>query len=143
MKTCIRTGVFETNSSSMHSLCIAENTSIIEQPFTDKDLYQGKIHLQGGDYGWGYDELHTPLEKLNYVAQSLYSVYDDRKLQLLNDSLSLLTEKTGFEFDISNISGYIDHQSMDLIEDKFSNPLDIVNFVLDSSSIIIIDNDNH
>lgn len=66
MKYRIRKGVFETNSSSMHSLVIKGEKKINrEQLKINKD---GFIEAETEDYTWGNFILETAQEKLNYVA---------------------------------------------------------------------------
>jgi len=54
----VRNSVFETNSSSTHSLVIS-----------GKDEYDYEISavLEYGEYGWGYDVLMTPTAKAEYI----------------------------------------------------------------------------
>mgnify|MGYP007013910295 CR=1 FL=1 len=59
MKT-LRAYVFETNSSSAHSITFSS-----QFPGNQTD---GKLLVTGdGDFGWGYEELATPTEKMNYA----------------------------------------------------------------------------
>lgn len=69
----IRKGVFETNSSSMHTIAI-DKTAIHENPAQTRSLAQWDssdgqyiFNIRLGEYGWGYDELTTTTEKLNYL----------------------------------------------------------------------------
>lgn len=100
----IRHGVFETNSSSSHSISVSNDG---KGNFLNRDLHsnvydiiyrkvselayiygvdkseiweyfneclgiaeedvENIVLLDGGEYGWGYDVLSTPIEKLNYI----------------------------------------------------------------------------
>ena len=60
MKQIIRNQTFETNSSSMHSLCLL-NTNNRSHDIKD-------ISVDFGEYGWGYDELTTPYEILSHFC---------------------------------------------------------------------------
>jgi hypothetical protein len=62
MKT-IRRSVFETNSSSMHSISLASNGKIQVPLFP--------LVLECGEFGRGYDEFNDPQTKLSYVLTML------------------------------------------------------------------------
>jgi len=65
----IRTNVFETNSSSCHSLVVAETPNFNYTIIPDKD---GLITLDGDSYGGGDGKEYTDaLTKANYVATSV------------------------------------------------------------------------
>lgn len=66
MKCRIRKGVFETNSSSMHSLVIKGEKKINREQLKINE--NGFIEAETDDYTWGYFILETVQEKLNYVV---------------------------------------------------------------------------
>lgn len=66
MKYRIRKGVFETNSSSMHSLVIKGEKKINREQLKINE--NGFIEVETDDYTWGNFILETAQEKLNYVA---------------------------------------------------------------------------
>lgn len=66
MKRRIRKGVFETNSSSMHSLVIKGEKKINREQLKINE--NGFIEVETDDYTWGYFILETVQEKLNYVV---------------------------------------------------------------------------
>lgn len=66
MKCRIRKGVFETNSSSMHSLVIKGEKKIKREQLKINE--NGFIEAETDDYTWGYFILETVQEKLNYVV---------------------------------------------------------------------------
>ena len=66
MKCRIRKGVFETNSSSMHSLVIKGEKKINKEQLKINE--DGFIEAETEDYTWGNFILETAQEKLNYVA---------------------------------------------------------------------------
>lgn len=94
MKIQIRRGVFETNSSSMHSLVIMKNG----RHYTDEEL-NGYRHIEE-DGGWKFarfstdvisferrpfDMLVTFEDKLRYVVASMVGSEDDEVVRELND----------------------------------------------------------
>lgn len=66
MKYRIRKGVFETNSSSMHSLVIKGEKKINREQLKINE--DGFIEVETDDYTWGNFILETAQEKLNYVV---------------------------------------------------------------------------
>lgn len=66
MKRRIRKGVFETNSSSMHSLVIKGEKRINREQLKINE--NGFIEVETDDYTWGNFILETAKEKLNYVV---------------------------------------------------------------------------
>ena len=66
MKCRIRKGVFETNSSSMHSLVIKGEKKINREQLKINE--NGFIEAETDDYTWGNFILETAQEKLNYVV---------------------------------------------------------------------------
>ena len=51
----IRKNVFETNSSSSHSLTVSEG-DITGQPFSDHTLREGVVIVGKGEYGWEFEQ---------------------------------------------------------------------------------------
>lgn len=133
MKTQTRYGVFETNSSSMHSLSF-DNSAVTTEVNPDNTLV---ITLGEGGYGWGYEKLTTPLEKMDYLA--IETENSDTKKQMLLDAIARVYPNASIEF---KYSGYIDHQSHEDIWDDLSSVDDVYKCIFGKSTIII-DNDNH
>lgn len=71
----IRHSVFETNSSSCHSLalakadnCEASSAATLSKLYTDYQLDEnGNLHFDVGEYGWGFEVLSNFQSKLAYV----------------------------------------------------------------------------
>lgn len=129
-KTLIRSGVFETNSSSCHSVSIADET----KEFVLDTLYpneEGVIILRGGEYGWEWFKHNDAETKANYAAQSLgpHSVLID-----------VIKEQTGaIEVIIDTEGGYIDHDSYGLIP---TIKEDLRSFIFNKNSWLFGGNDN-
>ena len=143
MKTRIRKNVFETNSSSMHSLTIGncDNYSV--------DYKKEEIFLCQGGYYWGPEELNTWLEKADYLSieardfllkeKMLFNVLN-KKFPNMTFKLDRKKDKWGY------VNGNIDHQSIGEIWDEILNSNDPEKTLYDvifGDSVIIIDNDNH
>ena len=68
MKKLIRKGVFETNSSSSHSVSIASEDKqfVLDTIYPDQ---HGTIIVRGDDYGWDWFKHNDSITKASYVAQ--------------------------------------------------------------------------
>jgi hypothetical protein len=78
MNTQIRHGVFETNSSSSHSLSLSEkfdknDTTLIDLDF-DIDPTDTYIQVKYGEFGWEEEEFNDSKTKLSYVVTFLNDV---------------------------------------------------------------------
>lgn len=66
----IRNNIFETNSSSTHSVSL-HNSSKPENLIYDLEAYVDPadhyIHVPFGEFGWGYDEYEDSYNKLQYL----------------------------------------------------------------------------
>lgn len=78
----VRRGCFETNSSSVHAICIA----------TDGDVEKAReMIFSFGEYGWEENTLSLPQEKLSYALTALFNAYSEdydyvvEKYNLLKD----------------------------------------------------------
>jgi len=58
----IRKGVFETNSSSTHSICIAKDAEL---------TIPKSLHFDFGEFGWEYDTLSDVYTKASYLYTGL------------------------------------------------------------------------
>lgn len=87
MKIQIRRGVFETNSSSVHTLTITKNSNNLKFP--------KKLIFDSGDYGWEHVCLTTPEEKASYLWESIKCILPDNENKNLveyNKALDSITE---------------------------------------------------
>lgn len=131
MKRIVRKGVFESNSSSCHSLQIV--TGNFEEQNLIVDDFENKVIVQFGEFGWGFYKYDDPLTKLSYLltmliecnsdCKSLESFYELEEFEKLNSMIACHCNCDGIKID-SKISackwderyndhdGYIDHQSM-------------------------------
>ena len=147
-----RQNVFETNSSSTHSITISNEGPLINDGSIEPDE-DGIVWLYGGQFGWGYDVFTDNRTKANYCATwiATYGCYgyyddDDDKFERLEEAIRLVVENcTMVKLDINpeDNSSYIDHQSSDELPDNLCSTSDYINFIFNPNSVLIIDNDNH
>ena len=144
----IRSNVFETNSSSVHSIVID-----VSQPAVPLD---DVFVLSGGEYGWGYDELCLPEERANYIWQAIWdcSIYklvpgtpdewrDRIHNWLPNVELKDIVEGYSEENDEYLYPG-IDHggELATLIEQMWYNDEMLGDFLTNKESHVVCSNDN-
>ena len=147
MKCRIRKGVFETNSSSMHSLVIKGEKKINKEQIKINE--DGFIEVETDDYTWGYFILKTVQEKLNYVVAC--KINEDDLYLFGNDSENNLKHlkrlaRAGIEFikleemlfeatgakgiEVNLIRGCSTEQSLD---DLVKEDLSILDIIFDDS----------
>jgi hypothetical protein len=135
MKKIVRTGVFETNSSSSHSLSVARE----DQEFVYDTIYpdqNGVINVTGEEFGWGWSKHNDSMTKLAYVFQDAHeSDYD-----LIKEVVMKQTGATEVNFDENG--GYIDHDGVGTTDDIRCNSEDLRNFIFNKNSWLFIGNDN-
>lgn len=169
----IRRNVFETNSSSVHSISIS-NRGTLETSCLYVDDETNKIGVGFGEFGWGYDRINSQSEKLEYLLTMAISTdgrelstpeefYETEGFKLLNDEIAQYCDCNGIEItsEIKSDSythgektqyyldydGYIDHQSSEdystLKDFLEQNGTTVIDYVFNSKVSMIIDNDNH
>lgn len=167
MKT-IRNNVFETNSSSSHSLCIGVSNEL-SPSYLLIDYVDNCVHVEFGEFGWGYDKTNNQYDKLSYLVTMLVetegdsckSMFDLRNTEGFKSIENVIKEYCkcdGLLID-SNVQptignenyidhdGYIDHQSCEDYHSlqHFLNDyrITVEQFIFNSSINLIIDNDNN
>jgi hypothetical protein len=148
MKTIIRRSVFETNSSSSHSVSIPHTYELLDTIEPDES---GNIVLYGGEYGWGHEEYNDAASKANYMAvwAKVYADSPEVRMSFLNDVLKMhtgakeVTYGFGNSYNSDNFA-YIDHQSSDsdYFVELFGDAKKMLNFIFNRKSILVISNDN-
>lgn len=164
----IRRNVFETNSSSTHSVSIIRGNKPESQGLViDKETKKVKVSF--GEFGWDRNEYTDPLTKLSYLltmtaeTEAIHNpnVTDFFKTEGFQAINNLICEKldcegiyitSTIEIDPTSnyyhmcIDGYIDHQSCESYHSlkDFLNDysLDIEEFIFNPEVVLITDNDN-
>lgn len=133
MKTIIRRGVFETNSSSSHSISIASEDKefVMDTIYPDQN---GVVRIVGDDFGWEWFKNNDAQTKASYVAQSYQ--YDSEVLEKLAD---VIKEQTGAEKVVFELNGYVDHDSHGVAPKTF---YEMKNFIFNKNSWLFGGNDN-
>ena len=153
----IRKNVFETNSSSCHSVSISKEV----ETNNNLQVIDGAVFCQADEFGWEIVDYNDAQTKLDYlitmsaattVGTSYYNSEDD--CQLIEDFIETdefkdiqecVREVTGCEnLIVNSLDGYIDHQSLYTSMYSFlsENNLTIEQFIF-GNVILHTDNDNH
>lgn len=148
----VRSAVFESNSSSSHSLTLGTGC-LVSAPFSPQELRAGEVELAVGDYGWEWHRYCTAKAKLNYLLTQLTDGKGADSAQALRESCEefaileqVVREHTGCALRVSKGEGGIDHQSarseaavgMELFNDAQA----LKAFLFDESACIQTGNDN-
>lgn len=139
MEKLIRTGVFETNSSSSHSISISSDSEHILDGTTLVPDYNGIIKLRGGEFGWEWERFFDAATKANYCAVGCKN--NDSLTEML---IEVIKEQTGAEEVIVAIGehSYIDHDSTEVYEPAFEDKETLRNFIFNKKSLLYTGNDN-
>lgn len=137
-KKLIRSGVFETNSSSSHSISIGDENKhfVLDMLYPNKE---GIIILLGGEFGWDWFKHNDALTKANYAA-----VAHQHNPDLVID---VIKEQTGADHVVLAFTGdydgpnwsYIDHDSAGVCP---STKEELRNFIFNKNSWLFGGNDN-
>lgn len=155
MTQTIRKSVFETNSSSSHSLTVHAG-DIVPAPLPAEVLRAGVLRLRRDNYGWEWQRFYTPVGKANYLlTQALGDTVPregseedvTRRLRSASaqaDQLCRVIEAhTGVRVLIDPRPGSVDHQSMGVGADLyFEGDEALARFLFDANSFVQTGNDN-
>lgn len=162
----IRNKVFETNSSSCHSISITSDMELNDIPTPDE---YGNLFIESGEFGWEQDEYNSWWGKAAYLivyirdwsgeSQEKYKQLFEYVVKevtgaetITYEELFWKTEEKSYEYEgvtrtyQSKLGeGYIDHQS---VEDRdldymFEYVNEMKKFLFSSNSVLETDNDNH
>lgn len=96
----IRSNVFETNSSSSHSVSLHFPLTVKDQLETIEPNTKGEIHLDGGDFASTEIDVSSPIDKANFVAAYIM-VYGNEDLKQRFEEV--LLEHTGAKKIVYNL----------------------------------------
>lgn len=164
----IRNGVFETNSSSAHSLaytnkvlrdyeyktntyeCMQDSRfRLTEMPEEYREYRYMPLYFD--DYGWSGKRLTSPANKLSYLLTSVYQyktwgeMYNDEFFKKIVQWLTEMGIDLEYEYpgDEERIDGGVDHQSYDVVcKQMFSTKEDLLTYLFNDAITVYIENDN-
>ena len=171
MKRQIRKCVFETNSSSMHSVVVMKDgkklgpSDFIAHTYSDgsRDYWNVPLNVNGEwdlrdedmEFGREYQWLVGFEDKVEYAIASLAGRYCSHNwLEQIEDTVrEVVPEFAGFVFrkgsywddedESMDYYGYVDHQSQELLTNfLYSEQISLHDFLLDEHYVIITDDDS-
>lgn len=131
----IRTGIFETNSSSVHCICIVNSGDNIFP--TNKVLI-----CIPGEFGWEHETYFDTEDKADYLLTMIYT--SEHPSEYLEKFRSIL-HKHGIELGERRTDWYyIDHSSQwgDTVNELLNNEELLMNFLFNPDSYVETTNDN-
>ena len=144
MKTQIRKGLFETNSSSVHSIVIGNN---------GEDIYANlpkEVFFHGGEFGWEHDVYNDIENKASYLYTSIVNSSDDiqHDIDCIKNTLAKWNIEAKFEklTDKNRFYGfcYVDHayENIELVKQLCENEELLMNYLFSDGSFVETGNDN-
>ncbi len=156
MKRQIRQGVFETNSSSTHSICIATET--------EYDIPK-RVEFGFGEFGWAIDKLSDRKERADYLYTCISYVNDINQIQEYLDFIYKTLRKHGVDeiyfdsFALNVYAGwsedvelaisspnytYVDHggYALEFVDAVCTNEKLLLDYLFSDKSFILTGNDN-
>ncbi len=131
----VRQSVFETNSSSTHSICVTKNNIL--------DNKVDHIYFRLDEFGWDYGTLCSVDEKAAYLYTGLMS---NENYGLLNGVKKILDKNNiRYEFqDEDSTYCYVDHSNelYDFLNDVCNDEDRLMRYLFSSESFVITGNDN-
>lgn len=139
----VRKGMFETNSSSTHTIII-----------TDKNCEPGAlVDFRIGEFGWSHHILNTINDKASYlytlacecynrdVYQDLYEILVKYGVDCECSRPAVFKRYTDYEY-LDN--GYVDHAScgMDFVDAIFHSERRLIRYLFSDESFVVTGNDN-
>ena len=143
----IRRKVFETNSSSTHSICITEN----RRPL----IYPSKLRFKCEEFGWEGAVLRTPEEKASYLYASILAFFNKEEAETKKNQLYAELGEEGIECEFDQpeysvggycLNAYVDHVGNGdhgkFIFAVLSNRRRLFRYLFNDESFVLTDNDN-
>lgn len=145
-----RCGVFETNSSSTHSICITRNRR-------SKMIFPQKLFIQCRDFGWEERRLDTPEDKAAYLYAAILTFYDRNDVEIAKNKIYSILGDVGVDCCFEQAKYYgkstswcenatIDHaydgDLQKFVENALKSSTRLLRFLFSGDSFIITGNDN-
>ena len=148
-----RQAVFETNSSSTHSLSISSGSTDILDTLPLNE--QGEVVLNGGEFGWDVEDYTCADIKASYAAIYVSEWSGEKSADHKKVLDTVIKQQTGcsnvvydfytdWSYDAQEPS-YIDHQSVEggQLDYLFEDPEVLRQFIFNPRSVLHTDNDNY
>lgn len=138
MKLKIRCKVFETNSSSAHSIVIIPNKDFkIKKIIIDSLSEENKKFVFGDRYfSCECDVFSDWKTKADYAFIS----YKNDEF-IIEDIKSIIKKYTDIDAEFNSSNGEIDHQSINVLKDEITNGLTLEEFIFNPNILLYIKSD--
>lgn len=140
----IRRNIFETNSSSTHSICVTQ-TDLLDQ-------LRDEIVFRVGEFGWEYEKYNDPETKASYLYTAILEMGREDLLSnirsiLKRKGIECIFEEPKYVIDNNGYKyldyGYIDHvYALDDFINICYDDDKLLKYLFSSQSFIITGNDN-
>lgn len=157
MNLRVRNSVFETNSSSTHSVTVSQD-EIVEPALSKETLRTGVIEVRPHDFGWEWMRYFTPEEKIGYLLVQLcrnsslgkpdefgcYAAVLKEENPQAKFLIETIEEETGCTVRVHYPpnSAYIEGDSYGVGFEVLNSREDLARFVLSKASYVETGNDN-
>lgn len=141
MKKAIRTNIFETNSSSTHTISISRNFDVANHPFPKTLVFHGD------EFGWDVEIYDDVYSRCSYLYTAMCSLLNDEELETRKNHIKDVLEKYGVVAAFAPFkycdNGYIDHDedTWGLLNYVFENENNLLNYIF-GDTLIYTSNDN-
>lgn len=143
--TTERHGVFETNSSSSHSISIDENTMMLDTSLIPNE--DGQLIIAGESFGWEWAKYNDARTKAQYCFADSHG--NESRMNMLKELLMEQTQAKEIVFpgeseDRWNGPGgaSVDHESSGTSSEAFASKDSLRAFIFNMNSILYTGNDN-
>ena len=140
--------VFETNSSSTHSVCIATDRRV-------ELVYPEKLIFHCRDFGWEHSCLSTPEEKAAYLYASILSLQGKKDAENAKNKVFTMLGEVGVdcEFEQAKYFGegwcenaHVDHagedEHLNFVNRVLNNCGRLIRYLFSDHSFVLTGNDN-
>lgn len=145
----IRFGVFETNSSSTHSICITKSRNA-------EMFFPEKLYFRCQDFGWEERRLETAEDKAAYLYAGILSLYDRKEVETAKNTIYNMLGSIGIDCDFEQAEYYgksswcknamVDHSCdndfPDFVSKVLKNRGRLLRYLFSSQSFVLTGNDN-
>lgn len=150
----IRDSVFETNSSSSHSVTVSGDELADDYGVPKALLRGGVIRAQTKSYGWEWERFYSAGGKIAYLVTQLAGLYASgspgrdvtqqvRRNAKIDSMLSLVERRTGCRVEVIGASSaHVDHNSVGTGVKLLDDHEQLMEFIFGKSSFVETGNDN-
>jgi len=145
----VRHLVFETNSSSTHSICITKSRNT--------EMYPEKLCFHCQNFGWEERKLETPEDKAAYLYAAMLCLYNRDDVEFAKNKIFAILSDVGVDCDFEQAeyygksislceNAYVDHAEegdlLKFVEGILRSRSRLLRFLFSDESFVLTGNDN-